>query len=451
MHLVIAGLSHKTAPVEMREKLAMSDTETQEALSSLLMQPSLAEAVILSTCNRLEIYGVASDQNDGREQIGRFISDYHNVPLKKVLDHLYFYESVHATHHLFRVVSSLDSMVVGEAQILGQIRDSYTIAHETEATSVILNRLFRQALAVGKRVRTETEIGESAVSVSYAAVELAKKIFEDLQGRGVLIIGAGEMSELTVRHLIASGVDSVFVTNRTHERAEELAGEFGGEAVKFGNLEDALIKADIVISSTGSPDHILGRDDIAGAMQKRRNRPLFLIDIAVPRDINPAVNKVYNAFLYNIDDLQSVVEANIAERKVEARVAENIIEREVDHFTQWLCTLEVVPTISALKEHADGIREQELEKTLNRLQNLSDKELEIIRALTGVIVNKLLHEPVVRLKECSGSKDGYLYVESLRHLFNLPNTRVKDTPTRLRRPSDKSPRTSRSKKAASES
>lgn len=451
MHLVVAGMSHKTAPVEIREKLALSDTQTHEALSALLAQQYLNEAVILSTCNRLEVYGVAIDSNGAKHEIGQFLGAMHELPAKQVLDHLYFHDSLHAIHHLFRVVSSLDSMVVGEAQILGQVRDAYDLAYETDATSVILNRLFRQALSVGKRVRTETEIGDSAVSVSYAAVALAKKIFEDLEGRGVLIVGAGEMSELTVRHLVASGVDSVYVANRTRARAEELAKEFHGEAVSFNNLEDALVKADIIISSTGSPKHILNRTAVAQAMQRRRNRPLFLIDIAVPRDIDPKVNKVYNAFLYNIDDLESVVEANIKERKVEAKRAETIIEHEVDGFVDWLCTLEVIPTISALKDRAEDIRNQELQKVLSRLGNLSEKEVEVVRAMTGVIINRLLHEPVIRLKQCSRSKDGYLYVESLRHLFDLPQHASDKPITRPVPSSDETPKPAPSKKAAPES
>ncbi len=304
MHIVVAGLSHKTAPVEVREKLSFGENRLEEALHHLVAHEHLSEAVIISTCNRTEVYLV------------------------------------------YRVVSSLDSMVVGEAQILGQVKSAYSHAFEAGVTNVVLNRLFRQALSVGKKVRTETEIGESAVSISYAAVELAKKVFEDLEGRVVMVIGAGEMSELTAMHLVESGASSVLVSNRTFERAVEIAKRFGGKAVKFDAMLNHMVDADIVISSTGAPHFVLKREDVALIMHRRRGKPIFFIDIAVPRDIDPEVNKLDNAYLYDIDDLQAVVNTNIAERDREGQRAELIIDKEVEDFAAWLNSLEVVPTIA---------------------------------------------------------------------------------------------------------
>ncbi len=419
MHIVIAGLSHKTAPVEIREKLTFPAETQDEALHALLSYKNISEGVILSTCNRTEIYIVANNLEEGKKDTVRFLCDYHGFKSDELSPYLYFHDSVEAVHHLFRVVASLDSMVVGEAQILGQVKEAYEYAFDAGAANIIVNRLFRQAFSVGKKVRTETEIGESAVSISYAAVELAKKVFGELEGRTVMIVGAGEMSELTAKHLLANGVSSVLVTNRTFERAVELAERFNGHAVEFDNLFEAMTNADIIISSTGAPHYVISKEGVAKAIYRRRNRPIFFIDIAVPRDIEPGVNDIYNAFLYDIDDLQSVVDANLAERAREAKKAESIVEKEVSEFIFWLSCLEVVPTISALKERADDIKEIELSKALSRLGTLNEKQKETIKALASGIVNKILHQPIVRIKECSDRKDGYVYVESLRHLFGL--------------------------------
>lgn len=426
MHIVIAGLSHKTAPVEIREKLTFPAETQDEALHALLSYKNISEGVILSTCNRTEIYVVANDSEQGKNDTVRFLCDYHGFKSDELYPYLYFHDSVEAVHHLFRVASSLDSMVVGEAQILGQLKEAYEYAFDAGATNIILNRLFRYAFSVGKKVRTETEIGESAVSISYAAVELAKKVFGDLEGRTVMIVGAGEMSELTAKHLLANGVSSVLVANRTYERALDLAERFKGRAVKFDNLAEEMVNADIIISSTGAPHYVVKKEDMAKVIHRRRNRPIFLIDIAVPRDIEPEVNDLYNAFLYDIDDLQSVVDANRAERAKEARKAENMVEKEVSEFIFWLSCLEVVPTISALKEKADDIKNLELTKALSRLGNLTEKQKETIKALAGGIINKLLHQPIVRVKECSNRRDGYVYIESLRHLFDLEGKPGKD-------------------------
>lgn len=425
MHILATGLSHKTAPVEIREALAFPEAEISDALQKLISFPSINEGVILSTCNRTEIYTVISNSEKGRLEVQSFLKSYY--PKKGNLEkYLYFYEGDAAVQHLFKVVSSLDSMVVGEAQILGQVKEAYNWAFDARTTNIIFNRLFRQAFAVGKRVRTETDIGENAVSISYAAVQLAKKVFQDLSGRSVMVIGAGEMSELTTRHLVSNGVNSVVITNRSLNRAENMAKRFGGRAVSFDRLLDELAKVDIVISSTGAPNVILTYEQMCQVMAKRRYRSIFLIDIAVPRDIDPEINNLDNAYLYNIDALEQVVQQNLAERLKEAKEAEKIIKAEVDEFLAWLSSLEVTPTIANLRRKAEQIKQYELEKALNKLSHLSEAEKNIVSALAHGITNKLLHEPVVRIKESTRQRDGYLYVESLRHLFALDEEEPED-------------------------
>lgn len=419
MHIIVAGLSHKTAPVEIREKVTFPEQILSDALHVLIGYPSINEAVILSTCNRMEIYVVASDIEKGKDNITQFICDYHRLRRDKLEKYLYFHEDNRSVLHLFRVASSLDSMVIGEAQILGQVKTAYNAAFEAEATSTILNRLFRHALLSGKRVRTETEIGESAVSISYAAVELAKKVFESLNGRTAMLVGAGEMIELTATHLVSNGVNKVIVTNRTFERAESLAGKYNGIAVPFNDFVDHMVHADIVISSTGAPHCVITKQHVSHVMQKRKNKPIFFIDIAVPRDVDPEVANLYNVFAYDIDDLDSVVQTNLEERKKAAGIAEEIVETEVSNFNSWLTSLEVTPVIATLRRKAEEIRIKELEKYLRKLPNLTDSEINILNALTSAIINKMLHKPIVNLKQCANQKDGYQYVESLKILFDI--------------------------------
>jgi glutamyl-tRNA reductase len=390
-----------------------------EALTSLTSFPHINEAVILSTCNRTEIYAVAADIDAGRNDIVDFLESCHGLADCRIKDYLYFHDSLAAVNHLFRVTASLDSMLIGEAQILGQVKEAYSKAFDTQTTNLVLNRLFRQAFAVGKRVRTETDIGENAVSISYAAVQLAKKVFQDLTGKSVMIVGAGKMSELTAKHLLSNGVSSVIIANRSHERAAKMAESFCGRAVKFDCLIEEMASADIVISSTGAPHYVVKKEDIKQVMSKRRNRPIFLIDIAVPRDIDPAVNNLDNIYLYDIDDLQSVVDSNLVERTREAKEAEKIIKLEVQAFLAWLSAREVIPTISELRQKAERVRQKELDKILSKLTNLSEEEKNAINTLSNGIVNKLLHDPMVKLKEAARHKEGYLYVDSLRHLFSL--------------------------------
>lgn len=419
MHVVMVGLSHHTAPVEIREQLTFPADVLGEALEGLLARDHVNEAVILSTCNRTELYVASSNPGAAVHQLKEFICHFHDLEKLELEQHLHEFESVDAIAHLFRVSSSLDSMVIGEGQILAQVKEAYSAAQDFGSTGTILNKLFHEAIRTGKRVRTDTGIGESAVSISYAALELAKQVFGVLEGRSVLVLGAGEMAELTARHLLSNGVRKIVIMNRTIERAKELADQFGGISATFDDLEEHFGQADIIVSSTAAKEPILGKEAVAKIMAKRRNRPIFIFDIAVPRDIEAAVNDLYNVYLYDIDDLKNVVEANMAERKVEAVKAHSIVEHSVDEFARWVTTLEVVPTITALKKKAMLIVEGELEKTFGRMGELDERQVNLIHALSVGIVNKLLHDPIIRVKASSGKRQGYVYTESLRELFDL--------------------------------
>jgi glutamyl-tRNA reductase len=418
MHLTLVGLSHKTAPIEIREKLTFPAARQAEALSSLTCSEAVVEAVILSTCNRTEVYVVTVGEA-GPDAVVRFMCDFHGLEREGLERYLYVVEGKQVVRHLFRVVASLDSMVLGEAQILGQAKEAYDQAFSNGATGRVFNKLFRQSFEVGKRVRTETAIGESAVSISYAAVELAKKVFDTLEGRTILVIGAGKMSELTAKHLVSSGVREVLVANRTWERAVELAERFDGRPVPYEDLFDRMRDADIVISSTAATEHVVSRRQIADVMRRRHGRPLFLIDIAVPRDVDPSVNDVPNVFLYDIDDLNGVVTSNLEERTREARQAEVIIDEEIAAFGRWLDSMEVVPTIAAIRAQAEAVRAEELEKAVKRLGSLSESQLRTVDALTESIVNKILHDPTTRLKAAATAKDGYEHVDTARRLWGL--------------------------------
>ena len=419
MHLTLVGLSHKTAPVEIREKLDLPAHRQPDALSALTSSDEVAEVVVLSTCNRTEVYAVTATQDGGVDAVIEALCGFHELDRAEIAPYLYMSHGEDAVRHLFRVVSSLDSMMVGEAQILGQAKEAYDHAFEHGSAGRVFNRLFRQSFEVGKRVRTETAIGESAVSISYAAVELARKVFDTLEGRTILILGAGKMSELTAKHLVSKGVHKVLVANRTYERAVELAERFEGEPIRYHDLFLRMREVDIVISSTGAPHHVVTRSDVAEVAKHRHGRPLFLIDIAVPRDIEPQANEVRDVFLYDIDDLNGVVESNLGERMREARRAEVIIEEEIATFEHWLQSMEVVPTIAEVRARAEVIRAEELQRALRRLEGLSEKELATVEALTQSIINKLLHEPTARLKAAAGEKHGYEYIEAYRHLWGL--------------------------------
>lgn len=419
MHLTVVGLSHKTAPVEIREKLTFPAHVQADALSLLCSSDDVSEAVILSTCNRTEIYAVTRDACSGFDVVADFMAEYHDLDGYELRRYLYHRQDMAMVHHLFRVVSSLESMVLGEAQILGQVKESYDHAIANDCTGRILNKLFRQSFEVGKRVRTETGIGENAVSISYAAVELAKRVFDTLQGRTVLVVGAGKMSELTAKHLVSQGIKSVLVANRTYDRAVELAERFGGEAIRYDDLFERMSGADIVISSTAASGYVITKDQVAKARSSRRGHALFLIDIALPRDIEPSVNEIDDVYLYDIDDLAGVVDSNLEERQREAVRAEGIIHDEIDDFSGWIQTLVVEPTVAQMRTKAENIRDEELAKAMKRLGGLSDKERMAVEAMANSIMNKMLHGPTVRLKQVSGVTDSYNYVEAARFLYGL--------------------------------
>jgi glutamyl-tRNA reductase len=420
MEILVAGLSHKTAPIELRERLAVSEQDLPKPLEMMGDSSELVERMLVATCNRVEVYAVTEGPVDqATEVIAGCLATYCNIEKTEFLDKLYTHTAAEAVRHVFRVASSLDSMVVGEPQILGQVKTAYTIAHAREATGIILNNLLEQAFHVAKRVRTETGVAASAVSVSSAAVELARKIFGDLTGRSVLIIGAGEMAELALRHLVDDGVRSVLVANRNFDRATTLARQFDGRAVTFEAFRQEMVRADIVISATSAPHVILKKEDMHTITQQRRHRPIFLIDIADPRDIDPACNDLQNVYLYNIDDLQSVVEANLKERKREAERAEVIIDREVGVYLNWLRSLDVVPTIVSLRQRMEEIRGAELQKALVRMGELTPEQREAMTAMSHAVVNKILHQPMTELKRRAALQDGHLYTSVLRRLFGL--------------------------------
>lgn len=422
MNIVVVGLSHKTAPVEIREKVAFAPTEMAAPSQQLLALPMVAEGIIVSTCNRVELYAASRNPQAAIVELKKFLADYHNLDLDKLSEHLYEFEGEDAIRHVLRVASSLDSMVIGEPQILGQIKTAYGYASEFKTVGVILNRFLHKAFSVAKRVRTETAIASSAVSVSFAAVELARKIFDTLENKTVMLIGAGEMCELAARHFVNNGVNKVLVTNRTFARAEKLAAEFdGGVAVSFENFREQLHRVDIVLSSTGAPDYVLEAKKVKEIIKARRYKPMFLIDIAVPRDIDPLANKLDGIYLYDVDDLQGVVQANLKERGKEAAKAEKIIDGEIQQFQKWMSTLEVKPTIVALRQQLDQVRRAELEKTFSNLDSLGKKERKAVEAMTNAIVNKILHHPTNILKQSQNGSDGDLYIDAVRTLFDLPD------------------------------
>lgn len=420
MEIVLAGLNHKTAPLELREKMAFPPKGLAEPLKRMLASEDISEGIILSTCNRVEVITAGKEAECLINSIKSFLSQYHNIPSEEFAEHLYIYRSMDAVSHLFRVASSLDSMVIGEPQILGQLKDAYREATENNTCGKILNKLLHSAFRVAKRVRTETEIACSAVSVSYAAVELAKKIYENLNDKVVMLIGAGEMAELAARHFISHGVKKIFITSRTLERARAVACAFTGSIpIPFEQFRRYLADSDIVMSSTGAPEHVIEKEDIKRCMRIRKNRPMFIIDIAVPRDVDPAVENIPNVYLYNIDDLKGIVEDNLNLRKTEALKAERIIEEEVENFHRWILSLEVAPTIMLLRERMEEIRKAELQKACAVLKDLSKDEMETLDAMTRAIINKILHHPISILKDEAIKNGDRIYTEAIRKLFQL--------------------------------
>jgi glutamyl-tRNA reductase len=416
MNFHLIGVNHKSAPVEVRERLAIADSRLPEALKSFTHHPGVDEGMILSTCNRVEL--LAQTRNGGAD-LRAFLRDYFQLTESSLDPHLYEYREQDAVRHLFRVASSLDSMVVGEAQILGQVKEAYATARAVGAIRSQLDLLLTRAFAVAKRVRTETEVGSSAVSVASVAVELAKKIFGSLQGKQVYLVGAGKMSELAARHLLAHGAASIFVANRTYDRAIRLARKFDGQAIEFNRLYDTCDRGDIVITSTGSPHAIFRREHGEMFLSRRKNRPMFFIDIAVPRDVDPEMNKLDGIFVYDIDDLQRAVISHVADRQKEAQLADDIINSEVERFHARLQTLEVVPTIVSLQDHLETIRQAEIDRVRGRLGHLSPEQELAVDALTHGIVNKIMHTPISTLKTAARESEATTIVDIVRRLFNL--------------------------------
>jgi glutamyl-tRNA reductase len=417
--IVTVGLNHRSAPVEVRERIAFPPETIECALRGLLGRQGIAEGVILSTCNRVEVCILADDDARGAAVVEEFLASYHRIPAGELNGYLYHYEGDEAVRHLFRVASSLDSMVLGEPQILGQVKDAYGCAVELHAVGPVLDKFFSKAFSVAKRVRTETRVAESAVSVSYAAVELARKIFGNLRDKGALLIGAGEMCELAARHLLSAGVKGILVTNRTFERAVRLAEVFRGTPVRFDELATHLNRADIILSSTGAPHFILKRQDVEEVIRLRKNRPMFFIDMAVPRDIDPDANQIDNVYVYDIDDLNNVIETNLEERQKEAAKAEEIVAAEVRGFVRWLEAQQVTPTIATLRRKCEEIKDAEVAKALSVLGSGDAKTRKVVESLAAAIVNKMLHAPVTALKrEVDGRKPTDL-VAVVRQLFDL--------------------------------
>lgn len=413
-------MNHKTAPLEIREKLSLSCWSDLNPLTELMKVPQVKEAMYLSTCNRVEVLAETTEAAAATVNLRSFIFNHGNLTPEEMGRCLYVHTDIEAIRHLFRVSSSLDSLVMGEPQILGQVKDAYHLAMENKTTGMVLNKLVHHAFRAAKRVRTETAIANNAVSISYAAVELAKKIFGNLQGKTVLLVGAGEMAELAARHLLNQGVGKVLIANRTYTRALEIAAAVQGTAIEFDDLAARLEDADIVISSTGAPGYVITRAMVVQALHGRRNRLLFLIDIAVPRDIEPGAGELDNAFLYNVDDLQEVVDDNLQNRRQEAEKAEAIVEEEVSKCQAWMNSLLVVPTIVSLRQKVEGIVKSELDKSSSWLGNLDEQTRKNVEIMTAAIVNKIIHCPIASLKEESQDDDGLTSsLVLVRRLFKL--------------------------------
>ena len=419
MNLLLVGMNHRTAPVEVREQMNIPEARLGAAIADLVHRDGILEALILSTCNRVEAVVSSREDVNAEPVLRQFLADYHHCDLSTYEKYFYWHRQQEVVHHLFRVASSLDSMLVGEPQILGQMKRAYAIGREAGALNGPLSEVARQAFAVAKKVRRDTAIGSAAVSVSYAAVELAKKIFGSLTGKTIFVIGAGKMSELAAKHLLRSGASAIFVSNRTYDRAVELAQAFHGTAIRFEQLLDHVAKADIVISSTGAPHFVLQKEQVEKLLAARKNRPMFFVDIAVPRDIDPAVNALNNAFVYDIDDLEQVVDANKKQREREAVWAEEIVREEVQKMMKRLASREVVPTIVALEDRLNRIREMELERQRGRLQNLTPEQREALDALTRGIVSKILHGPITELKSGAGQPEQGALVQLIRKMFGV--------------------------------
>ncbi|MBU4319025.1 MAG: glutamyl-tRNA reductase [Proteobacteria bacterium] len=420
MHdILIIGLNHKTAPVEIRECIAFSGEEAASGVEKLHKLHPVQEAMLISTCNRVEVLVTTDHSKETLSAVTAFLAEFKQIPMESFKDSLYVHAGDDAVRHIFRVAGSLDSMILGEPQILGQIKEAYRLSIAAKTSGVILNRLLHKTFSVAKRIRTETGIGDHAVSISFMAVELGRKIFSSLEGKAVLLIGAGEMAELAVEHLIRHKIGKLVVANRTLERGMELAKKFKGESVKFEEIPDCLETADIVVSSTGSKDYVLFADQVKKIMRNRKNKPIFFIDIAVPRDIDPEINKINNAYVYDIDDLKNVIQENLEDRKKEAVKAERIVDEAAIHFRKWLENLSVVPTIIELRNKIQTIARDELKKTAQSLNHLSDEDLTALDKMINAMTNKILHDPTMLLKSTESHWNKEAYLDLIHKLFNL--------------------------------
>jgi glutamyl-tRNA reductase len=419
MYILLAGLSHRTAPVEVRERFAFCGIDLDRAYDRLKKEASLEGAVIINTCNRTEVYATARDIEQGMEALFAFLQEFSGMDKAELQEYFYHPTCYDAIMHLFRVTSGLDSMIVGEAQIIGQVKDAYQRAMEDQASDSVLNTLFQRAIHIGKKVRTDTNLDRHPVSVSNAAIELARQVLGDLGNKSVLVVGAGEMSEMTTRYLVTQGVSSVIVSNRSYDRALEMAEQFGGRAVRFDRLPDELLNADIVISCTAASHYVMRCDNCREVLAARRGKRIIMVDIAVPRDIDPELQSIDGVYVYDIDDLQDVMENFLLERQKSIQEAEKIIADELVKFNEWLGSLYVVPVITALKTRAEIIKQNELRRALNRLGKISDREKNILSTMAHAIVNQILHDPIVNLKEMAVSQQGHLYAEVVKKLFDL--------------------------------
>jgi len=435
MNLTLLGASHHSAPVDLRERIDFSRRGVAEALSVLGEIPDIAEVAALSTCNRSEIYAIGTDRAIVGRSLVSFMSSYHDVPESELAPHLYMRHDIDAARHLFRIAAGLDSLVVGEPQILGQVKDAYTTASQHGCTGTFLNRLFHWSFAVGKRVRSDTGIGEGAVSVSYAAISLARKIFGSLKGLHALLIGAGEMAELTATHLRSQQVHQIRVASRSAARAAALAAKVDGEPVPWENITAQLSSADIVVTATGSAAPIVTRHDIDTAMHPRRDRPLFIMDIGLPRDVEPSSGDIEQVFLYNIDDLMGIVRENLTRRQSQVDRAELLVEEEVERFVVWLQSRAAIPTVVALRRRFENIRTSELSRLEPKLASLPPDSRERVEEVTRLLVEKLLLAPTEHLKSVTDQEMVATYTDALNHLFNLTDESSDTSAERHTRPS----------------
>ncbi|WP_438311230.1 glutamyl-tRNA reductase [Sporosarcina sp. FA9] len=426
MYIIVVGVNHRTAPIELREKLSFVENELPQAMQTLQQQKSILENTIISTCNRVEVYAVVDQLHTGRYYVKRFLADWFNVPVESFESHLVIKENDDAIEHLMKVSAGIDSMVLGETQIIGQVRDSFLEAQGIGTTGTVFNELFKQSLTFAKRAHTETAIGENAVSISYAAVELGKKVFGTLNNKHVAILGAGEMGELALKNLQGSGASKVTVINRTLSTAEKLAAKFNGVAKPIGELQCSLLEADILISSTGATGIVIDYELMKFVDRLRKGKPIFMIDIAVPRDLDPRIAELPNVFLYDIDDMQGIVNANLAERQ---RAAEEICEMitvEIKNFKEWLVTLGVVPVISALRQKAHRIQSETMESIINKMPDLTEREKKVLSKHTKSIVNQLLKDPLQQVKELAMESKSSEKLALFQQIFGIDEEVAKE-------------------------